>query len=221
MHQSSFSACAPSVDGEYHLANCTKLAGCLQWVAGAGKHIYIVRLQAATERPVRLPSLHPICLPAGRVLLQRPSLRGGARHRWNFLLSSGPTEFNNGLVGGSFTDIEKDVNAASTTACQCPPRSATRLPLAQPEASLVMVLEFFFCEGSSASAQRSSPPHPMLVSCKESEIPLFLGRLIVVGWLLRVLRCTSLQHSLLCSQFSFRPSHLTAQAALVIFYQRL
>ena len=47
-------------------------------------------------------------------------------------------------MGGSFTDIEKDVDAASTTACQCPPRSATRLSLAQPEASLVMVLEFFF-----------------------------------------------------------------------------
>ena len=46
-------------------------------------------------------------------------------------------------MGGSFTDIEKDVDAASTTACQCPPRSATRLSLAQPEASLVMVLEFF------------------------------------------------------------------------------
>ena len=28
----------------------------------------------------------------GRVPLLRPSLRGGARHRWNFLLSSGPTK---------------------------------------------------------------------------------------------------------------------------------
>ena len=58
---------------------------------GAGKHTYIVGLQAATERPVRLPFLRPTCLP-GHVLLQRPSLLEGARHRWNFLLSSGPTE---------------------------------------------------------------------------------------------------------------------------------
>ena len=64
---------------------------CSEYVAGAGKHTYIVRLQAATERPVRLPSLRPTC-PPGRVPLQRPSLRGGARHRWDSLLSNGPTE---------------------------------------------------------------------------------------------------------------------------------
>ena len=45
-----------------------------------------------------------------------------------------------------FTDIEND--AASTTACQCPPRSATRLSHTQPEASCVMAVEFFFTEHS-------------------------------------------------------------------------
>ena len=60
-------------------------------VEGAGKHTYIVRLQAATELLIRLPSLHPTCLP-GCLLLQRPSSRERARHRWNFLLSNGPTK---------------------------------------------------------------------------------------------------------------------------------
>ena len=52
---------------------------------------------------------------------------------------------------GLFADIAHD--AASTTACQCPPRSATRLSLAQPEASLVMVLEFFFRQSMLCQCQ--------------------------------------------------------------------
>ena len=110
-------------------------------------HVAGPRVQADLSRSgacyrltaARLPStasqLSALC-----VLLQRPSLRERARHR-AILLSSGPTE----LVwwGVDSQTSRRMLMLRPLPRASAPPRSATRLSLAQPEASLVMVLEFF------------------------------------------------------------------------------
>ena len=60
-----FASCAHSIESGWRALlqrlhqDSTKIPRCLRRVAGADKHTYAARLQATTERPACLPSLHP------------------------------------------------------------------------------------------------------------------------------------------------------------------